>query len=65
MILYFLRGSLPWQGLPAKTKDEKYRKIKEKKVDTPLEELCAGFPEEMSVYMQYVRSLRFLVRENF
>lgn len=31
VILYFLRGKLPWQGLPAKTKKEKYDQIKEKK----------------------------------
>lgn len=31
VLMYFLRGRLPWQSLPAKTKKEKYRKIMEKK----------------------------------
>ena len=26
-VLYFLRGNLPWQGLPAHSKQEKYKKI--------------------------------------
>lgn len=43
MLFYFLRGNLPWQGLPAKTKDEKYRKIKEKKIETQIDTLCSGF----------------------
>jgi hypothetical protein len=33
-------GSLPWQGLKAKTKQEKYDRIKEKKQETPVETLC-------------------------
>mmetsp|Transcript_5005 Transcript_5005/g.12591 ORF Transcript_5005/g.12591 Transcript_5005/m.12591 type:complete len:378 (+) Transcript_5005:129-1262(+) len=65
MMFYFLRGNLPWQGLPAKTKDEKYRKIKEKKIETPIDQLCAGFPEEFATYLQYVRSLRFQDRPDY
>ncbi len=30
-MMYLMRGNLPWQGLKASTKSEKYRKIKEKK----------------------------------
>lgn len=42
--MYFLRGSLPWQGLRAQTKKHKYDKISEKKVGTKIEVLCRGFP---------------------
>jgi hypothetical protein len=42
--MYFLRGSLPWQGLKAATKRQKYERISEKKMSTPIEELCKGFP---------------------
>lgn len=44
LIILFLKGRLPWQGLKAKNKREKYEKIKEKKLITPLESLCKGLP---------------------
>eukprot|EP00439_Symbiodinium_sp_Y106_P022327 s3934_g2.t1 len=59
MLMYFLRGSLPWSGLDAKTQEEKYRKIREKKELTPLDELCAGFPPAFKIYLQTARSLEF------
>jgi casein kinase 1 len=59
VFLYFLRGSLPWQGLQAATKKQKYEKISEKKMKTSFEVLCKGFPVEFVAYFQYVRSLRF------
>ncbi|KAL0724027.1 hypothetical protein Bca4012_038626 [Brassica carinata] len=59
MFMYFLRGSLPWQGLRAGTKKEKYDKISEKKRLTPVEVLCKSFPPEFTSYFLYVRSLRF------
>jgi len=44
VLMYFMRGSLPWQGLKAATKRQKYERISEKKMSTPIEELCKSFP---------------------
>ncbi|KAK4375377.1 hypothetical protein RND71_006054 [Anisodus tanguticus] len=59
VVMYFLRGSLPWQGLKAGTKKQKYEKISEKKVSTSIETLCWGYPTEFASYFHYCRSLRF------
>ncbi|XVF81013.1 hypothetical protein PTKIN_Ptkin15bG0122200 [Pterospermum kingtungense] len=59
VLMYFLRGSLPWQGLKAGTKKQKYDKISEKKVSTPIEVLCKSYPSEFVSYFHYCRSLRF------
>ncbi|KAJ1719750.1 serine/threonine protein kinase [Coemansia biformis] len=59
VLMYFLRGSLPWQGLKAATKKQKYDRIMEKKMTTSTEELCRGFPNEFAIYLNYTRSLRF------
>ena len=40
VLMYFNRTSLPWQGLKAATKKQKYEKISEKKMSTPVEVLC-------------------------
>lgn len=59
VLMYFLRGSLPWQGLKAGTKKQKYDKISEKKMLTPIEVLCKSYPLEFTSYFHYCRSLRF------
>lgn len=59
VLLYFCRGSLPWQGLRAVNKKQKYDKISEKKMSTPLDVLCRGLPAEFTTYMNHVRTLRF------
>ena len=59
VLLYFLRGSLPWQGLPGKSKNDKYAAIKKKKIETPLEELTKGYPSEFRHFMEYCRKLTF------
>ncbi|KAH8109799.1 kinase-like protein [Phellopilus nigrolimitatus] len=59
VIFYFLRGSLPWQGLAAATNKQKYEKIGEKKQIMRIGELCDSFPGEFGVYLAYVRKLSF------
>jgi len=59
VLMYFNRGSLPWQGLKAQTKKQKYERISEKKLSTPIEVLCKGFPGEFATYLNFCRSLRF------
>ncbi|KAI5510971.1 protein kinase protein [Trichomonas vaginalis G3] len=57
--LYFLRGALPWQGLPARTTKQKYEKILKVKIETSLEDLCQGFPEEFVTYFKTIREMKF------
>lgn len=45
--------------MPAFSKSEKYRRIKETKVAITLEELCQGCPDELLTYMKHCRNLNF------
>lgn len=66
VLMYFIRGSLPWQGLKVRgSKKEKYDKIMETKMNTPLHVLCDGFPKEFETYLNYCRSLRFEDRPDY
>ncbi|PAV58168.1 hypothetical protein WR25_11784 isoform A [Diploscapter pachys] len=59
VLMYFNRGTLPWQGLKAATKRQKYDKISEKKISTSVEELCSGYPDAFANYLRYCRGLGF------
>ena len=63
--MYFLRGSLPWQGINAHNRDEKYKRIMEKKISTSVDELCKGFPEEFLIYINYCKALKFEDRPDY
>uniref|UniRef100_A0A0A9WZ79 non-specific serine/threonine protein kinase n=1 Tax=Lygus hesperus TaxID=30085 RepID=A0A0A9WZ79_LYGHE len=65
VLMYFNRGSLPWQGLKAATKRQKYERISEKKMSSPIDELCKGYPAEFALYLNYCRSLRFEERPDY
>lgn len=59
VLVYFCKGGLPWQGLRAATKKQKYDRIMETKMSVTAETLVRGFPAEFALYLNYTRSLRF------
>ena len=60
IIMYFIRGSLPWQGLKVHNKEDRYKKICDKKKATSAKELCKGFPKELENLINYTRNLEFM-----
>ncbi|KAL0485309.1 casein kinase [Acrasis kona] len=59
VLVYLLKGQLPWQGLRAKTKEQRHTLIGKKKISTSIKSLCQGLPSEFVQYFQHVRSLQF------
>ena len=58
MLIYFLRGTLPWRKLKGETVSETWDLIRDKKLETePV--LTVGLPAEFDVFYRYVRSLEF------
>ncbi|CAE7503708.1 Csnk1d [Symbiodinium microadriaticum] len=59
VLVYFLKGSLPWQGIKAEGKHDKYAAIMEMKIKMTFTELCQGLPEEFATFLSYARHLAF------
>ena len=62
VLIFFLKGYLPWQGMKG---GDKYQRIMEKKLQIPIDILCLGLPEEMTVFMNYVKGLKFEDRPDY
>ncbi|QSS56111.1 hypothetical protein I7I53_04231 [Histoplasma capsulatum var. duboisii H88] len=59
VLLYFLRGNLPWQDLSAATEEEKHNLILKMKQDISISQLCFGLPSAFSTFIEHSRSLSF------
>ena len=59
VLMYFLRGNLPWMGMKIKSKEDRIKKILDKKKETSVDELCHNFPEEFREYIDYCRNLEY------
>jgi serine/threonine protein kinase len=59
ILIYFLKGELPWQGVKAKTKSEKKEKIKNQKKFVAIGEMCFGLPPQFNELLTYVKNLKF------
>jgi serine/threonine protein kinase len=65
VLMYFLRGSLPWQGLKASSKKQKYQRILERKQATHPDQLCRGYPSEFRDFFAHCSSLGFEDRPDY
>ncbi|CCE62741.1 hypothetical protein TPHA_0D01000 [Tetrapisispora phaffii CBS 4417] len=60
VFFYFLKGSLPWQGLKAPNNKLKYEKIGLTKQKLKPEDLLSNnIPVQFATYLKYVRNLKF------
>ena len=66
IIIYFMKGELPWQNIKCKTRAEKYAKIFEiKKKVTENGELVEELPLEMGKILEYILGLNFAEKPNY
>jgi serine/threonine protein kinase len=49
VVMYFIRGVLPWQGLKCRKDEDHYEIIHQKKKSTPIMELCKGYPGKLNI----------------
>ena len=59
ILIYFLKGELPWHNVKGKSNDEIIEKKKEIKLNTSLDDLCRDCPEEFKSFIEYSRRLKF------
>ena len=65
MIVYFLKGELPWQGLKEHDRVKKWKKIENKKASVSNQQLTQGLPHEFCYYLDYVKKLKFDQRPDY
>lgn len=72
MLIYFMKGSLPWFGLDARVANDgkdanlfKERLIVERKTQITPKELCKDLPVDIENYVKYVRKLSYKQRPDY
>lgn len=65
ILIYLLKGRLPWQGIKRNSSKAKYEAIAEIKCTTPLNRLCEGLPSEFKRFLEEARNLGFDSRPDY
>ncbi|KAH0496889.1 hypothetical protein TgHK011_004233 [Trichoderma gracile] len=67
MLIYFARGSLPWQGYahPDEPTSAMRERITRLKLSIPVDVLCRDLPSAFARHLKYVRSLGYRDRPNY
>ena len=56
ILIYFLKGKLPWQDIKVKQKEERHKIIFHIKSNISIDSLCKDIPEEFANLLKYVKS---------
>jgi serine/threonine protein kinase len=59
MLIYFIKGILPWQGIKKQKNVDHLKSIGDKKTCVSLDTLCEGVPTCFKKYIKYCRELKF------
>ncbi len=59
MLIYFLKGGLPWENLDLWNNEGKKMNIAQMKFKLSAKNLCQGLPEEFRILLEYSENLRF------
>ena len=65
LILYFLKGSLPWQGLKIESRSKRFETIIKMKKQIKLENFCQNLPPEILMFCKYSRKLGFTEKPKY
>lgn len=71
VMIYFLKGRLPWQqvgkanNVTAITAKQRKERVLEMKMSIPVEELCGGLPIEFISFLVHCRNLKFEEKPNY
>lgn len=65
ILIYFLKGKLPWQKVNGDNKEEKYDNIRKLKHTLGTSMICQGLPKEFQQFLDYCIQLRFEQRPDY
>lgn len=65
ILIYFLKGKLPWQKVKGNTKEDKYNYIYKLKKNLNSSTICENLPKEFMVFLDYCINLSFDEQPNY
>ena len=65
VLIFMLKGRLPWQGLKAENQKKKNSLIAQVKCTTTVETLCDGIPKEFATFLEEVKKLGYEDTPNY
>ncbi|CAD8170774.1 unnamed protein product [Paramecium pentaurelia] len=65
MLIYLIKGQLPWQNIQFTSEDDKINQVGQLKMNIDSNELCQGLPIEFTRYLDYVKGLQFKSEPNY